>query len=276
MGRGWGPPRVPRTGLGKISRQRSWSQGGSWGRTGVPEGSLGQNWILWTAPGSHDLVLGPGPRSSSPFGAGRGAAEGPYSHSQGPTSGTQVPMRTGGFPQTFWGCLTPLLPGAHAGQVRTRCRDSATPTAPPIPPWGRAPQGAMGWGPGTHGPLLPRRRPRSVSCGAPRTACPCRSTCLRTVRSSHRCEHGPPLPGGARPGWPRALGTGGWGCPAPPHTPPRAWGHGGEAQLPPAPCGAQGWDGVAGAGPHLLSHVPSLVTPRGSAVQRHCIWGFFL
>lgn len=211
----------------------------------------------------------------APLGQDKGLQKVPIATSRVPPAGLRFPRGQEGSRRHFGAASLPSslgLTGAGQDSLPRLCH----PHSPPIPPWGHAPQGAMGWGPGTHGPLLPRRRPRSVSCGAPRTACPCRSTCLRTVRSSHRCERGPPPPGGARPGWPRALGTGGRGCPAPPPHLPGLGDIGGEAQLPPAPCGAQGWDGVAGAGPHLLSRVPSSATPRGSVVQRHCILGFFL
>lgn len=110
-----------------------------------------------------------------------------------------------------------------------------------------------GRGAGTHGLLLPRRRPRFTSCGAPRTACPCRSTCLRTARSSHKCKRGHPHthPGrGAQPGWPRDSGD-----QAVPRPPTPAWVHRWEARPPPTSTpgvrgAGTGWPGLA---PHSMS-----------------------
>lgn len=169
---------------------------------------------------------------------------------------------TWGVPPGWVHAIDLSTPARCEGTVRTCTPGKSGPaavslqTAPRNPCPGMCTPGCCpgaGRGAGTHGLLLPRRRPRFTSCGAPRTACPCRSTCLRTARSSHKCKRGHPHthPGrGAQPGWPRDSGD-----QAVPRPPTAAWGHGWEAQPPPTSTpgvrgAGTGWPGLA---PHSTS-----------------------
>lgn len=171
----------------------------------------------------------------------------------------------GGSLQTFWGPSTPL----HLGCPTELGAHQSGPHGPcwaggdlqpclrkyhPAPPRTCTPGCCCGTGrgAGTHGLLLPRRRPRSMSCGAPRMGGPCRSTCLRTARSSHKCKRGHP-PDTHSPN------LGGWHSLAGPGT---VLGTRREVQpLTPPPSTA----GVCGAGTGLAPNLCPLavtVTPR--------------
>lgn len=184
----------------------------------------------------------------APLGQDEGLQKVPIATARVPPAGLRFPRGQEGSRRHFGAASLPSSLGLTRGRSGLAAETLPPPQPPPIPPWGRVPQGAMGWGPGTHGPLLPRRRPRSVSCGAPRTACPCRSTCLRTVRSSHRCERAPPCPGGhglAGPGrWEQGAGA---VLPPPTHLPGLGDTGGRHScpQHPAVPRAGMGWLGLA-------------------------------